>query len=303
MPRTATTLVAIPLSEHFLLPRSTTILQANTSQRRSFGIRSLSKPRHDKYHPKELLASQKAANQRKILSNTLPLRTGACALKKGMTAVYDSEGKRIPATVLQFNQNQVVHHKTEEIHGYYAVCVGSGVKAAKNVTKPLLGHFSAQGVSPKRTLHEFRIRDERGLLPVGQLIDPSWFQPGQFVDTRSVCKGKGWQGVMKRWGMHGQDRSHGVSKTHRSMGSAGQGQGGGSRVYPGKKMAGNMGNRQNTIQNLKVLQSDPERGILVVQGKAAIEMKILCANEIRRCGQRAQELRCLHSRCPEERLP
>jgi large subunit ribosomal protein L3 len=86
------------------------------------------------------------------------------------------------------------------------------------------------------------------------------------VDTRSNCKGKGFQGVMKRWGMHGQDRSHGASLSHRSLGSAGQGQGGGSRVYPGKKMAGNMGGQRNTVQSLKVLQTDREKGLVVVTG-------------------------------------
>ena len=101
---------------------------------------------------------------------------------------------------------------------------------------------------------------------MGTEIKPSYFQPGQFVDARSNTKGKGFQGVMKRWGFHGQDRSHGVSLTHRSMGSAGQGQGGGSRVYPGKKMAGNMGNIRNTIQSLKVLMVDEEKGIVVVNG-------------------------------------
>ncbi|KAI9879071.1 MAG: 54S ribosomal protein L9, mitochondrial [Watsoniomyces obsoletus] len=130
----------------------------------------------------------------------------------------------------------------------------------------MLGHYSVQGVSPKRYLHEFRVRDRKGLLAVGEMIKADWFLHGQFVDTRSNCKGKGFTGVMKRWGMHGQDRSHGVSLAHRSMGSAGQGQGGGSRVYPGKKMAGRMGGQRNTIQNLRVMQTDAEKGILVVNG-------------------------------------
>jgi large subunit ribosomal protein L3 len=232
------------------------------------GIRSIDrKVRHDKFHPKSLLASRAAALKRRMLSNTLPLRTGAMAIKKGMTAVYDGEGKRIPCTVLQLDRNQVVFHKTKRQHGYYAVCVGAGSVASKNVTKPMLGHYSVQGVSPKRHLHEFRVRDRKGLLAVGEMIKADWFLHGQFVDTRSNCKGKGFTGVMKRWGMHGQDRSHGVSLAHRSMGSAGQGQGGGSRVYPGKKMAGRMGGQRNTIQNLRVMQTDAEKGILVVNGK------------------------------------
>jgi large subunit ribosomal protein L3 len=266
MSRNAIALVALPLPPPYVLPRSILRSQPGIVQKRCFGIRSIDRPRHDKYHPNSLLASQAAAHTRKELADTLPLRTGALAIKKGMTAVFDENGQRIGCTVLQLDRNQVVSHKTRRKNGYYAVCVGSGHKHEKNITKPMLGHFSVQGVSPKRHLHEFRVRDETGLLPVGELIQANWFQPGQFVDTRSNCKGKGWQGVMKRWGMHGQDRSHGVSKTHRSMGSAGQGQGGGSRVYPGKKMAGNMGGQRNTIQNVKVLQSDPEQGILLVQG-------------------------------------
>ncbi|ETN45664.1 50S ribosomal protein L3 [Cyphellophora europaea CBS 101466] len=266
MSRGAATLVAIPLPPPFLLPRSILRSQASTIQKRSFGIKSTDGPRHDRFHPKSLLASQASANKRRELADTLPLRTGAMAIKKGMTAVYDENGKRVPCTVLQFDRNQVVSHKTVKKNGYFAVCVGSGTVHEKNVSKPMLGHYSVQGVSPKRHLHEFRVKDQSGLLPVGELIPATWFHPGQFIDTRSNCKGKGWQGVMKRWGMHGQDRSHGVSKTHRSMGSAGQGQGGGSRVYPGKKMAGNMGGQRNTVQNVKVLQSDAEQGLLVVQG-------------------------------------
>ena len=184
-----------------------------------------------------------------------------------MTAIYDTEtGKRTPCTVLQLDRVQVISHKTRKKHGYYAVCVGSGWKSTKNITKPMLGHFSAQGVSPKRHLHEFRVADHTGLLAVGEEIQANWFMEGQYVDTRANCKGKGFQGVMKRWGMHGQDRSHGASLSHRSMGSAGQGQGGGSRVYPGKKMAGNMGGQRNTVQSLKVLQTDREKGLVVVNG-------------------------------------
>lgn len=110
------------------------------------------------------------------------------------------------------------------------------------------------------------MKDENGLLGIGEAINADWFQPGQYVDTRSNSRGMGFAGVMKRHGFHGQDRSHGVSKAHRSMGSSGPGQGGGSRVYPGKKMAGNMGNEQVTIQSLKVLKVDAETGILVIKG-------------------------------------
>lgn len=215
-----------------------------------------------------LLSSQEAAFERKIKSDTLPLRTGALAIKKGMTAIYDPEsGKRVPCTVLQLDQNQVVSLKTKKTHGYWAVCIGSGYRDSENVTKPMLGHFSSQGVSPKRHLREFRVKSREGLLPVGQHIKADWFLEGQFVDARANTKGKGFAGVMKRWGMHGQDRTHGHSLSHRSIGSTGNGQGGGGRVYPGKKMAGNMGGERNTVQNLKVLQTDPENGIVVVNGE------------------------------------
>lgn len=212
-----------------------------------------------------LKATTTAALERKAV--TTPLRTGAIAVKKGMTAIYDPEtGKRTACTVLQLDRVQVVSHKTRQQHGYYAVQVGSGWKHPSNMTRSLLGHFSVNGVSPKRHVHEFRVKDESGLLPVGEIIGADWFQEGQFVDARSNTRGMGFAGVMKRHGFHGQDRSHGVSLTHRSLGSAGQGQGGGSRVYPGKKMAGNMGNERNTVQNLKVLKVDAENGIVVVNG-------------------------------------
>lgn len=256
--------VSLPRSLWLHKPPSTTVS-------RSFGIRSIEPLRPNRFNTigaPTLLSSPAAALERKTRANTLPLRTGAIAIKKGMTAVFDPvTGERIPCTVLQIDQCQVVHHKTVAKHGYYAVCVGAGHKNPKNVTKPMLGHFSAQGVSPKRYMHEFRVADENGLLAVGEEIKADWFMEGQFLDTRSVCKGKGFQGVMKRWGMHGQDRSHGVSLTHRSLGSAGQSQGGGSRVYPGKRMAGNMGNHRVTVQNVKVLQTDGEKGVVVVKGQ------------------------------------
>lgn len=200
----------------------------------------------------------------------MPLRTGLLAIKKGMTGLYDPEtGKRTPCTVLQLDRCQVVSHKTMDKHGYFAVQVGAGFKKPQRLTKALLGHFSVNEIAPKRYVHEFRVKDQSGLLEIGSTLSADWFQVGQFVDARSNTKGKGFAGVMKRHGFHGQDRSHGVSLTHRSMGSAGPSQGGGSRVYPGKKMAGNMGNVQNTLQNLKVLEVDPVNGIIVVNGMSA----------------------------------
>jgi large subunit ribosomal protein L3 len=212
--------------------------------------------------------SPAAALARKDL--TLPLRTGALAIKKGMTALYDPEtGLRTPCTVLQLDRVQVVSHKTREKHGYYAVQVGAGWKHPENVTRPLLGHFTGEGVSPKRFLAEFRVKDEAGLLKVGESIGPEWFLEGQFVDARSDCRGMGFEGGMKRWGWAGQPASHGNSRNHRTMGSSGGSQGSGSRVHPGKRMPGNMGGNQVTVQNIKVLKVDAEKGILVVNGCVA----------------------------------
>jgi len=274
MPPKPATIAIVPLPPAFLLPRNLLRPQSHLSfpSKRHFGIKSIDPPVPSRFNNigpglSPLLSSSTAAHERRANANTIPLRTGALAIKKGMTAVYDTEtGKRTPCTVLQLDRVQVVSHKTKKRHGYYAVCVGSGSKESKNITKPMLGHFSVQGVAPKRHMHEFRVADHTGLLSVGEEIRADWFMEGQFVDTRSNCKGKGFQGVMKRWGMHGQDRSHGVSLAHRSMGSAGQGQGGGSRVYPGKKMAGNMGGQRHTVQSLKVLQADPVNGLVVVNG-------------------------------------
>ncbi|KAF7595407.1 54S ribosomal protein L9, mitochondrial [Aspergillus hancockii] len=236
---------------------------------RSIGIRSLNPPKTSRFNIGPdlpvLKSTPTAALERKAA--TLPPRTGAIAIKKGMTALYDAEaGTRIACTVLQLDRVEVISHKTRQKHGYFAVQMGSGWKHPSNITKSLLGHLSVNGVSPKRHIFEFKVRDENGLLPVGQTINADWFQEGQYVDARSNTKGKGFAGVMKRHGFGGQDRSHGVSLTHRSLGSAGPSQGGGSRVYPGKKMAGNMGNEQNTVQNLKILKIDPENGIVVVNG-------------------------------------
>ncbi|WEW55576.1 hypothetical protein PRK78_001007 [Emydomyces testavorans] len=243
-----------------------------TLPQQSFGIKSLYPPKTSRFNVGPdipiLSSSPSAALERR--ANTLPLRTGALAIKKGMSAVFDPKtGTRTPCTILQLDRVEVISHKTREKHGYYAVQVGAGWKHESNVTKPMLGHFAANEVSPKRYVHEFRVKDEMGLLPVGQMINADWFQEGQFVDVRSNSRGMGFAGAMKRWGFHGQDRSHGVSLTHRSLGSTGASQGGGSRVYPGKKMPGRMGNEQVTIQNLQVLKVDAEKGLVVVKGSVS----------------------------------
>ena len=134
------------------------------------------------------------------------------------------------------------------------------------MTRPMRGHFAAHGVALKRHVAEFRVLDARGLPELGSIITADLFQEGQFVDVRANTKGKGFAGGMKRWGFSGQPASHGTSLTHRAMGSAGASQGSGSRVLPGKKMAGRMGGEQHTVQSLKVLKVDAENGIVVVNG-------------------------------------
>ncbi|KAL1304581.1 hypothetical protein AAFC00_003553 [Neodothiora populina] len=213
-------------------------------------------------------ASSSAALERK--SYTLPRRTGALATKKGMTALYDPEtAKRVPCTVLQLDRVQVVSHKTRDKHGYWAVQVGAGTKEPRNVTRPERGHFAANGVALKRHVQEFRVKDASGLLEVGSVINADWFKEGQYVDARANSRGMGFTGGMKRWGFSGQPASHGNSLAHRIMGSSGASQGSGSRVLPGKKMPGNMGATQITVQNLRVLKVDAANGIVVVHGSVS----------------------------------
>ena len=264
--RKTLSILASDLPPPFLLPQSL------ASKFITRGIKSISRPHQNGFNRggrlPQLDSSIEAALKRK--EYTTPLRTGALAIKKGMSAVYDQEtGEREPCTIVQMDRVQVVSHKRKEKNGYFAVQVGLGWKHPSNVTRPLLGHFAEHEVSPKRHLVEFRVKDEKGLLEVGRSITPDWFELGQYVDVRANARGFGFAGVMKRHGFKGQPASHGVSLTHRSMGSAGQGQGGGSRVLPGKRMAGRMGNHQVTKQNIKVLQIDNEKGLVVLHGMFA----------------------------------
>ncbi|KAK3314959.1 translation protein [Apodospora peruviana] len=197
---------------------------------------------------------------------TTPVRAGVLAIKKGMTAFMGRTGARIPCTVLQLDKVQTVANKTRSKNGYWAVQVGLGQRHADNVGAPQLGYYEAKGIAPKKELAEFKVRDESGLLPVGVQLMPDWFHVGQWVDVRANSKGKGFAGGMKRHGFSGQEASHGNSKNHRTIGSAGPSQGSGSRVLPGKKMPGRMGGQRNTVQNLPVLMVNNELGIVVVKG-------------------------------------
>ncbi|CAM1510442.1 Fc.00g007770.m01.CDS01 [Cosmosporella sp. VM-42] len=200
--------------------------------------------------------------------NTTPLRTGVLATKKGMTSVFDGKF-RVPCTVLQLDQVQVVATKTREKHGYWAVQIGAGTRQGRNVTSPMLGYYEAKGIAPKAELAEFMVKNEDGLLPVGVQLQPDWFQKGQYVDVRGRSRGMGFAGGMKRHGFSGQNASHGNSKNHRTIGTTGPSQGSGSRVMPGKKMPGRMGNEYVTVQNLKVMMVDNDLGIVLVSGPIA----------------------------------
>jgi large subunit ribosomal protein L3 len=208
-----------------------------------------------------------AALKRK--ERTTPVRAGVLAIKKGMTAFMGRTGTRIPCTVLQLSEVQVVANRTFETHGYWGVQVGLGHRRAAALTAPMLGYYEAKGIEPKKSLAEFRVRNETGLLPVGVQLQPDWFHVGQRVDVRSNSRGMGFAGGMKRHGFSGQEKSHGNSLNHRTIGSVGPSQGSGSRVLPGKKMPGRMGNERVTVQNLPILMIDNELGIVVVKGCVA----------------------------------
>ena len=192
------------------------------------------------------------------------MRSGVIAQKLGMTRVFTEDGNHIPVTVLKMENCQVVAQKTAGKHGYNAVQLGSGKAKVKNVTRAQRGHFAAVKVEPKRKLAEFRVSEEN-LIDVGAEITADHFVPGQYVDITGTSIGKGFAGAMKRWNFGGLRASHGVSISHRSHGSTGQCQDPG-KVFKGKKMAGHMGARQVTTQNLQVVRTDVERGLILVRG-------------------------------------
>jgi large subunit ribosomal protein L3 len=208
-----------------------------------------------------LYDSPEAAHRRRLIRR----RPGLIAIKRGMVPFYKEDGSQIACTVLEIDRVQVTDVKTKEKHGYYAIQLGIGNRSYKNVTRQMLGHFARAQVAPKSHVWEFQVRDAHGLLPLGTELKADHFVPGQYVDMKSLTKGKGTQGVMKRWGFKGLGASHGVSKAHRSAGSTGQNQDPG-RTFPGKKMAGRMGFDFNTIQNALVVKVDAEKGIVLVKG-------------------------------------
>ena len=192
------------------------------------------------------------------------LRSGVIAKKVGMTRLFMEDGKQIPVTVLHLDGLQVVAQRTADKDGYSAVQLGAGSAKAKRTSKAMRGHFAAANVAPKRKIAEFRV-DPENLIAIGEEITADHYLEGQFVDVAGTSIGKGFQGAMKRWNFKGLRASHGVSVSHRSHGSTGQCQDPG-KVFKGKKMAGHMGSARVTTQNLQVVRTDADRGLIMVKG-------------------------------------
>jgi large subunit ribosomal protein L3 len=192
------------------------------------------------------------------------MRSGIIAKKLGMTRLFLEDGRQVPVTVLQLDGLQVVAQRTADRDGYTAVQLGAGAAKAKRVSAPMRGHFAKASVEPKRKLAEFRVSPDN-LIGVGEEITADHYFAGQFVDIAGTTIGKGFQGVMKRHNFGGLRASHGVSISHRSHGSTGQCQDPG-KVFKGKKMAGHMGAVRVTTQNLQVVRTDSDRGLIMVKG-------------------------------------
>src|SRR5215472_11581436 len=192
------------------------------------------------------------------------MRTGLLAKKLGMTRIFQDDGTHVPVTVLQLDGLQVVAQRTAEKDGYDAVQLGWGKAKVKNVSQPNRGHFAKTKVEPKARLAEFRVAAD-ALLEPGAILSAAHFAVGQRVDVCGTSRGKGFAGSMKRWNFSGLEASHGVSISHRSHGSTGNRQDPG-KVFKNKKMAGHLGVERVTTQNLKILASDAERGLIFVVG-------------------------------------
>jgi large subunit ribosomal protein L3 len=192
------------------------------------------------------------------------MRTGLLAQKLGMTRIFAADGNHVPVTVLKVDHCQVVAVRTDETNGYNAVQLGVGKAKVKNVSKAQRGHFAKAKVEPKQKLAEFRVSKEN-LLEVGAELSVAHFIAGQFVDVVGTTIGKGFAGSMKRWNFGGLRATHGVSVSHRSHGATGGRQDPG-RVFKNKRMAGHMGQRWRTQQNLVVMATDPAKGLVMVKG-------------------------------------
>jgi large subunit ribosomal protein L3 len=192
------------------------------------------------------------------------LRSGVIAKKVGMTRLFMEDGRQVPVTVLQLDKLQVVAQRTADKDGYSAVQLGAGTAKAKRTTQAMRGHFAVAKVEPKRKVAEFRVAPEN-LIKVGEEITADHYFEGQFVDVCGTSIGKGFAGAMKRHNFRGLEMTHGVSISHRSHGSTGQCQDPG-KVFKGKKMAGHMGAARVTTQNLQVIRTDSDRGLIMIKG-------------------------------------
>ena len=192
------------------------------------------------------------------------MRSGLIAQKLGMTRIYTEEGVVVPVTVLKVDNCQVVAQKTADKDGYTALQLGAGVPKIKRLTKAERGHFAVAKVEPKRKLKEFRVSPDN-VIPVGAEITVEHFVPGQFVDVTATSMGKGFAGGMKRWNFGGLRATHGVSISHRSIGSTGNRQDPG-KVFKNKKMPGHLGAETVTTQNIVVVKTDAGRGLIMVKG-------------------------------------
>ena len=192
------------------------------------------------------------------------MRSGVIAKKLGMTRLFMEDGRQVPVTVLQMEGCQVVAQRTTDKDGYTAVQLGVGEAKAKNTSQPMRGHFAKANVAPKRKVAEFRVSEDN-LIEVGAELSADHYLPGQYVDVAGTSIGKGFAGAMKRHNFGGLRASHGVSISHRSHGSTGQCQDPG-KVFKGKKMAGHMGAARVTVQNLEVVKTDADRGLIMLKG-------------------------------------
>jgi len=192
------------------------------------------------------------------------MRSGLIAQKLGMTRIFTDDGTNVPVTVLGLQNCQVVAQRTEDKDGYTALQLGAGAAKVKNVSKARRGQFAVAKVEPKRCVAEFRVSAEN-LIEVGASMLADHFIDGQLVDVTGTSVGKGFAGAMKRHNFSGLRASHGVSISHRSHGSTGNSQDPG-KVFKGKKMAGHMGAERVTTQNLTVVRTDIERGLIMIKG-------------------------------------
>lgn len=205
------------------------------------------------------------------MSNSTPVpaawRLGLVGRKIGMTRIFTDEGDSIPVTVLDVSNNRVTQIKTPETDGYAAIQLAYGSRRASRVNKPAVGHYAKAGAEAGSILKEFRLDPAKiaDHNPGDVIAIESVFEAGQKVDVTGTTIGKGFAGTIKRHNFAGQRASHGNSISHRAPGSIGHAQDPG-RVFPGKKMAGHMGDVTRTVQNLDIVRVDAERGLLLVRG-------------------------------------